>query len=197
MMVEQPARLLVVVGSVRVGRFGPTVGRWFVDQATTRPDLSVTVVDLADLALPNDLSGGSAAEEWTQIVDRADGIVFVTPEYNHGYPGGVKTAIDTIAGEWRAKAIGFVSYGGMAGGMRCVQQLKTIFTELRAVVLRESVSFTWVWEQFDSDGELIAPEQANRSASTLLDEMAWWCEVLRAARNEPTTGRDVAAVLDA
>ncbi len=193
MTTAQPAELVVVIASVRVDRFGPTVAQWFLEQARTRVDFRVTVVDLAEFALPNDLSGGAATEAFAAHIDAAHGVVVVTPEYNHGYPGGLKTAIDSLVGEWRTKPVGFLSYGGMAGGIRCVQQLKTVFTELRAVVIRESVSFTWVWDQFGEDGRLRAPTRANTAAQTMLDEMAWWCGVLHPEREDE---RLVSVVVD-
>jgi NAD(P)H-dependent FMN reductase len=193
MKTAQPAELVVVIASVRVDRFGPTVAEWFLEQARSRVDFRVTVVDLAELALPNDLSGGAATEAFTAQIDGAQGVGVVTPEYNHGYPGGLKTAIDSLVSEWRTKPVGFVSYGGAAGGMRCVQQLKTVFTELRAVVIRESVSFTWVWDQFGEDGQLREPARANAAAQTLLDEVAWWCEVLHSERER---GRLASVVVD-
>lgn len=182
MKTAHAAELVVVIASVRVDRFGPTVALWFLEQARARGDFRVTVVDLAEYALANDLAGGAATEAFAARILACEGVVVVTPEYNHGYPGGLKTAIDSLVGEWRTKPISFVSYGGMAGGMRCVQQLKTVFTELRAIVIRESVSFTWVWDQFDEHGRLREPARANAAAQTMLDELAWWCDVLRRDR---------------
>ncbi len=68
-------------------------------------------------------------------------VVVVTPEYNHGYPASLKQAIDIPHAEWQRKAVGFVSYGGLAGGMRAVEQLRQVFAELHCTTVRETVSF--------------------------------------------------------
>src|SRR3712207_5304037 len=101
--------LAVVVRSVREGRFGPVVASWFVGQAKQRDDVSVDVIDLADIPIP-----GAA---FASRIGAADAFVVIPPEYNHGYPGPLKNAIDSVGREWHAKPVGFVSYGGQSGGL--------------------------------------------------------------------------------
>jgi NAD(P)H-dependent FMN reductase len=96
----------VIVGSVRDGRFGPVVADWFVGQARQRDDVGVDVIDLADTPFPS--------AEFASRIGAADAFVIVTPEYNHGYPGLLKTAIDSVGRERHAKPVGFVSYGGIS-----------------------------------------------------------------------------------
>ena len=69
--------------------------------------------------------------EWSEQVDAADAFVFVTPEYNHGYPASLKNAIDYLHHEWRYKPVGFVSYGGVAAGTRSVEQLQQVVTAVK------------------------------------------------------------------
>jgi NAD(P)H-dependent FMN reductase len=165
--------LAVIVASVRPGRFGPTVAGWFAGQAALRPDVAL---DLVDLAEPAD------AAEFGARIDRADAIVVVTPEYNHGYPGPLKTAIDSAGAEWHAKPIGFVSYGGMSGGLRAVEQLRAVFAELHAVTVRETVSFHGAWAAFGVGGEPLDANGPAAAAATLLDQLVWWASALREAR---------------
>ena len=73
---------------------------------------------------------------------------------NHGYPGGLKIAIDTLRDEWRTKPVGFVSYGA-AGGLRAVEQLRPVFAELHAVTMRDAVSFPSVHRRFDEYRQLL------------------------------------------
>ncbi|MBA3745847.1 NADPH-dependent FMN reductase [Sporichthya sp.] len=159
-----PYRLAVIVGSTREGRFSPTVAAWFTDLARTRPDLVVEVVDLVDTPGPG--------AEFTAAIGRADAVVVVTPEYNHSFPGPLKTAIDSVRGEWFAKPVGFVSHGGISGGLRAVEPLRGVFAELHAVTIRETVSFAMAWEAFDGDGQPKDP-QAGEAAHRLLDQLAW------------------------
>lgn len=101
-------QLAVIVGSVREGRFGPVVADWFVGQAKQHDDVALDVIDLADTPIPS--------ATFADRIAAADAVVIVTPEYNHSYPGPLKHAIDSLAEQWQAKPVGFVSYGGMSGG---------------------------------------------------------------------------------
>lgn len=163
--------LAIVIGSTREGRFGPVVANWFADHARHRSDLVVDLVDLAD----EDVRLGSR-------IGRADAIVVVTPEYNHAYPAPLKAAIDSLKKEWIAKPIGFVSYGGISGGLRAVEQLRQVFAELHAVTIRDTVSFHGAWARFEDDGSPKEVELVAGAANVLLDELVWWALALRDAK---------------
>lgn len=183
-MTDRPLQLVVLVGSTREGRFGTTVARWFVAQCASRPELSVDLVELADVDLPAVyLSGPHAGvAEYRARIDRADAIVVITPEYNHGYPAPLKQAIDLVHAEWHAKPVAFVSYGGISGGLRAVEQLRQVFAEVHAMTIRNSVSFTNAWHQFDAAGQPTDPETVNAAAKLMLDQLVWWATALRTAR---------------
>ncbi|GAA5154717.1 NAD(P)H-dependent oxidoreductase [Pseudonocardia eucalypti] len=167
-----PVRAEVIIGSVREGRFGPVVANWFVGQATPRTDLDVGVLDLAEQ--PADFTGRIGA---------ADAVVVVTPEYNHSYPGPLKAAIDGVGPQhWQAKPLGFVSYGGLSGGLRAVEPLRVVFAELHAMSIRDTVSFHMYPQLFDGSGELKDPEGPTAAAKVLLDRLVWWARTLRAGR---------------
>ncbi|MFC7341992.1 NADPH-dependent FMN reductase [Saccharopolyspora griseoalba] len=178
-------RLAVIIGSNREGRFGPTVARWFVEQAREHHELDVDLVDLAEIPLPTAIDFG--AEPDAEVVDlgarldAADAYVVVTPEYNHSFPAPLKNAIDLYREQWRAKPVGFVSYGGMGGGLRAVEQLRLVFAELHAVTVRDSVSFHNAWDRFDESGRPI-DEGCNGAAKGVLDQLGWWARALKAAR---------------
>lgn len=185
-MSEPPLNVAVIVGSTRQGRFGPVVADWFAARAKTRPDMTVDLVDLADVELPrvHPRSQVPEIDAWLARVDRADGFVVVTPEYNHGYPASLKHAIDLAHFEWRAKPVGFVSYGGLAGGLRAVEQLRQVFAELHATTIRDTVSFHMAHGAFDESGQPVEPEGCSTAAEVLLDQLAWWAWALRRARHD-------------
>jgi len=189
-MPAAPLRLAVINSSVREGRFGPTVAHWFVAQAEQRADMKVDLIDLADHALPHQLSH-SPGKEVTALLGgvsprlaEAEAFVVVTPEYNHSFPASLKNLIDWHYTQWQAKPVGFVSYGGLAGGLRSVEQLRPVFAELHAVTVRDCVSFHNVWSQFDESGTLTDPTAAGTAAKTLLDQLVWWGLALREAREK-------------
>ncbi|NUU25397.1 MAG: NAD(P)H-dependent oxidoreductase, partial [Streptomycetaceae bacterium] len=112
----------------------------------------------------------------------ADAYLVVTPEYNHSFPASLKHAIDLFRDEWRAKAVGFVSYGGMGGGLRAVEQLRLVFAELHAVTVRDSISFHMAWERFGEDGTPVDPEGCAAAAKGMLAQLEWWARTLNEAR---------------
>ncbi len=183
-MPQDPLQVAIIFGSNREGRFGHVVGRWFVRQARQRADMVFDVVDLAAVDLPAAYpqQASPVIEALRARFDEADAFVVVTPEYNHGYPAGLKQAIDLAFHEWRAKPVAFVSYGGMSGGLRAVEQLRQVFAELHAVTVRDTVSFHMAHGRFDDHGEPLEPDGCNAAVKTMLDQLAWWGLALRTAR---------------
>jgi NAD(P)H-dependent FMN reductase len=165
--------LAVIIGSTREGRLGPTVAAWFAALATARTDFAVDVVDLAETA---DVSAIGPR------LDAAAAFVVVTPEYNHSFPAPLKHAIDAFTVEWRAKPLGFVSYGGASGGLRAVEHLRQVFAELHGVTVRDTVSLHGIWRLIGADGQLVPDARRDRAAGQMLDRLSWWARVLRTAR---------------
>lgn len=183
---DAPVRVCVIVASAREGRFGPTAAAWFRERTRGHGGVAVDPVDLAGTRLPERLTEGEPPAAVAALAPRlaaADAFVVVTPEYNHSFPAPLKTAIDWFVDEWRAKPVGFVSYGGASGGLRAVEQLRQVFAELRAVTVRDSVSFADFWDRFDAEGGWPSePEAAEEAAARMLDELTWWARALRAHR---------------
>jgi NAD(P)H-dependent FMN reductase len=176
--------IAVLAGSVRSGRFCPVVTRWFIEQAEARDDVLVDRIDLGDFELPADMSGNHDSASFAERIGAADAFVVVTPEYNHSYPGPLKTAIDTVGPRWQAKPVAFVAYGGLSGGLRAVEALRLVFAEVHAATIRDTVSFHGAWDQFDGDGRPHDLNAANAAAATLVDKLVWWGRALRTARRE-------------
>jgi NAD(P)H-dependent FMN reductase len=171
--------LTIIVGSTRPGRAGQPIAEWFADRARTHAGFDVEVADLAEIGLPLldepnhprlEQYTKQHTKDWSAIVDRADAVVFVTPEYNYGYPAALKNAIDFLHREWRDKPAGFVSYGGVAAGTRAVQQLKQVVTTLRMTPVFDSVNIPF-HAQLIKDGKFEATDLLNQAADTMLDEL--------------------------
>ncbi|MEV5542702.1 NAD(P)H-dependent oxidoreductase [Saccharopolyspora shandongensis] len=183
-MSEDLLRLGVIVGSTREGRFAGTVAGWFAGLAEQHPELDVDLIDLAELELPAVHPAGPTPEltAYTDRLAAADAFVVITPEYNHGYPASLKYAIDTAGAEWQTKPVGFVSYGGISGGLRAVEQLRQVFAELHAVTVRETVSFHGVYERFDESGNPKDETGPAGAAKLMLDQVVWWARATKEAR---------------
>lgn len=193
---NETSKLVIIVGSVRDGRFGPTAASWVAEQARTHGGFEVDVVDLAEVELPLALPAESpkyagdsyprpaGMADLTARLDAADAFVVVTPEYNHSYPASLKAAIDWHFDQWTAKPVAFVSYGGAAGGRHAVLHLENVLTELHAVTIREGLSFPNYFVNFDFEEGRPLDELAGGYAKTMLDQLAWWATALRNARQE-------------
>ncbi|MFD7697614.1 NADPH-dependent FMN reductase [Streptomyces sp. NPDC059805] len=184
-MSHAPLKIGVLIGSVRPGRFADKVSRWFLSEIGQRDDMETHVIDLSEPLLADELKltlEQSDAPTLARRIGGLDGFVVITPEYNHGYPAALKLAVDYVYREWRAKPVGFVSYGGMAGGQRAVEQLRQVFAEMHAVTLRDTVSFHMAWERFDDDGRPHDEDGSAKAAAVLLDQLAWWGLTLREGR---------------
>jgi len=177
---SDPIKVAVIYGSTRPGRFCDTVVKWVVERIAAYSSILVELVDPAQPAKGSGEEGGVSLQE---KLAHADAFIVVTPEYNHGYPAPLKALIDSSGIEWHAKPVAFVSYGGISGGLRAVEQLRLVFAELHAVTIRDSVSFAGAWEQFDAEGALRNPERANRNLDTVLSRLDWWAVALRTARS--------------
>ena len=134
-MPERPFRVAIITGSTREGRFGPVVAGWFAAQAGLRNDMvldpSTWPRSICHQVLPRRPAAGARA--YIDRIERADAFVIVTELHRPRISGGAEQAIDLPHVEWRAKPVGFVSYGGLAGGLRAVEQLRQVFAELHAV----------------------------------------------------------------
>jgi NAD(P)H-dependent FMN reductase len=174
-------RVGVIYGSTRPGRFCDVVVKWSVERIIAQDRFLVDVIDPGAPGSRQSLDPAPFLSTQERIA-AAEAFLVVTPEYNHGYPAPLKALIDSSGAEWYAKPIAFVSYGGISGGLRAVEQLRLVFAELHAVTIRDSVSFASAWELFDHNGRLVNPDRPNKSMETLLDRLNWWAIALRTAR---------------
>ncbi len=191
-MEKNTYKLVVLVGSVREGRFGPVVSSWVAEQAVAHGGFEVEVVDLEEFELPLALPAAPpkfAGADYprpagmaglTRALDGADAVLIVTPEYNHSYPASLKAAIDWHFTQWTAKPVAFVSYGGAAGGRHAVLHLENVLTELHAVTIRDGLSFPNYFTAW-TDGRPDDPQAAGY-AKAMLDQLVWWAGVLKNAR---------------
>jgi len=189
-------KIQIIMGSTRQNRFSEKPARWLFELAKARTDFEFELLDLRDYplpfydeALPPAMLKGNYSSEiakrWANKIGEGDGYIIVTPEYNHGYPGVLKNALDTVAVEWGKKPVGFVSYGS-AMGTRSVQQLRQVAIELRLVPIEAALQvpvdmFRAAYSlKEDEAAKLFEPMKP--FANTFLDQMAWWTKALQSVR---------------
>jgi NAD(P)H-dependent FMN reductase len=173
-------KLLTVIASTRPGRVGLPVAQWFHERAAEHGGFELQMVDLAEFRLPLldephhprlQKYTKDHTREWSAIVGAADAFVFVTAEYNHGYPAPLKNAIDYLHHEWSHKPLGFVSYGGVGAGTRAVQQLKPVMLSVRCLPIVPAVYIPFVAEKV-SDGVLHDNDVMRQAVVEMLDELS-------------------------
>lgn len=177
-------KIAVLVGSTRPGRLGKQVADWFYDRAQEKAGEVFELVDIADFNLPilDEDEPGKVSKEhtkkWAETIDRYDGYVFVTPEYNHGIPGSFKNAIDFLNKEWAYKPVAYVSYG-WAQGHRSVEMWRPIAAQFHQYDLREEVNI-----QIDGSGVYKETERYNQSADHLIKSIVFWSNEFKSSRQK-------------
>jgi NAD(P)H-dependent FMN reductase len=191
-MTSPQPRIGIVIGSTREGRFGDKPAHWIHEIAKQRTNLAFELIDLRDHPLPffNEPMSpawapvkNEAAQRWADKLATLDGLIVVTPEYNHGPSAVLKNAFDYAYKEFNRKPIGFVGYGGV-GAARAVEQLRLVATELQMAPVRNAVhigmvEFLGIWQQGKTFEDYPHLAQA---ANGMLDDMAWWAHALKTAR---------------
>jgi NAD(P)H-dependent FMN reductase len=178
--------------STRPSRKGPAVAAWFEQLALAHGGFEIEMVDLKEVNLPLldepehprlRKYVHEHTRAWSARVAKADAFVFVTPEYNFSAPPALMNAIDFLVHEWAYKPVGFVSYGGVSGGLRSVQMIKLLVTSLKMMPLPEAVTLPMFTSMIDPvTGALLAPELQAKAAKTMLDELLRWTTALAVLR---------------
>lgn len=184
-------RLNIVICSTRPTRIGPVFARWLDELARDDGNFDVALVDLVDFSLPvfdepkHPRFGQYEHEHtkaWSASVGAADAFVFVTPEYNYFAPVGFVNAVTYLAREWHYKPAGFVSYGGVSGGLRAMQSEKVLLTSVKVMPIPEAVSIHMAGNAI-KNGVYDAPEGNVAAAKTMLGELHRWSVALKAMRS--------------
>lgn len=184
-MTKEKMFIPIVLGTNRKGRKSEAVARWLSEKMSERADVETQLFDVRDFDLPPDDYGtaiGKDFPEWRDAVIRADGLVIVAPEYNHGYPGILKSVLDLLLKEYIHKAVGLVGVSASPwGGTRVVEACVPMVRELGLAVTFSDLNFPQVQNKFDENGELL-DEAYEKHAGGFLDELVWMCAALRWGR---------------
>jgi NAD(P)H-dependent FMN reductase len=177
--------LPVLLGTNRKQRNSVHPAKWLVGEMEKRPELETRLFDAADFAIPHDDYGQGLKDqfpEWRDAIIKADGLVIVSPEYNHGYPGSLKAVLDLLLREYVHKAVAFVGVSaGPWGGTRGIEAMVPVVRELGLAVTFSDLHFPKVQTIFDADGKLLNPAFEKR-ASDFLDELVWMSRTLKWGR---------------
>jgi len=180
---EQPLFLPVILGTARQGRESEHVAHFVFEQTKKRAKVETELIDVRSLPMRLDDAGEQMKDPaFSATVERCDGLIIVTPEYNHSFPGLLKHALDMNLKEYIHKAVGICGVSaGAFGGARVIEQLLPVMRELGLVAIFEDVNFGKVGTLFDERGNLL-DESYVRRVDKFLDELIWMSRVLRHGR---------------
>jgi NAD(P)H-dependent FMN reductase len=175
----------VILGSVRRGRKSPIVARFIVERLRRTGKFEPELLDLAEYNLPimeerlrvrDDPPAGSV--EMSAKLARANAIVVVSPEYNNGYPGVLKNALDYFLPEYKRKPVGIVtvSSGGL-GGINALAQLRMTFLALGAYPIPTKLPVSYVQDAFDENDNPKDP-LLEKAAATFIAELLWLTDAI-------------------
>src|SRR5256885_11830278 len=181
----RPLRLPVLLGTNRKERKSVFAARWLVGEMKKRDDLETRLFDTADFDLPQRDYGQEVKDQfpkWRDAIVEADGLVIVTPEYNHGYPGSLKSVLDLLLREYVHKAVAFVGVSaGPWGGTRVIEACVPMVRELGLAATFSDLNFPKVGGKFDDEGNLL-DDAYNKRIADFLDELVWMATTLRSGR---------------
>lgn len=185
MTTESPLFIPVILGTGREGRRSENAARFVYEEAKQREGIETAFLDVRDFRLPatDDSEESPLPKKYREIIARADGLIIVSPEYNHGYPGELKMMLDMAYEEYARKPIALCGTGGGMGGVRAVEQLRSVCLELGAVPILEAVYFSKIGELFDESGT-IKDSAYQKRVGAMLDELQWYATALKRAREE-------------
>lgn len=177
--------LPVLLGTSRKDRQSENVANWICAKMSERDDIETQLFDVREFVLPQDDYGtalGSQYPEWRDAIIGADGLVVVTPEYNHGYPGALKSVLDLLLKEYIHKAVAFVGVSaGPWGGTRVIESMVPMVRELGLAACFTDLNFPLVASKFDENGKLLDDAYEKR-VKGFLDELVWMATTLRWGR---------------
>jgi NAD(P)H-dependent FMN reductase len=177
--------LPVLLGTNRKQRLSVHPARWLLGEMEKRPEIQTRLFDASEFALPHDDYGQEIKHlfpDWRDTIIKADGLVIVTPEYNHGYPGTLKAVLDLLLREYVHKPVAFVGVSaGPWGGTRVIEAMLPMVRELGLAATFSDLNFPKVQKTFDAEGKLLDPVFEKR-AQDFLDELVWMSRTLKWGR---------------
>lgn len=187
-MNTKPLFIPVILGTARQGRASEHVAKFVLSEVRKREGVETELIDIRTLNLPHDGEGEQVKDaKFSATIERADGLLIVTPEYNHGYPGLLKHVLDSNLKEYVHKAVGVcgVSAGGF-GGVRVIENLLPVLRELGLVAIFWDGNFSNARKIFDENGNLLDEASHVKHIDKFLAELIWMSKVLRYGRENVT-----------
>lgn len=183
----------VILGTARKGRASAHAAALFAELLNRRAGVTSRVIDIATVPMPVDDAGEAIKDPvFARAMTEADGLVIVSPEYNHSFPGLLKHVLDSCLSEYIHKAVGIVGVSaGPFAGTRVIQGLLPVMREIGLVTIFWDVNIGTVAKVFAEDGRLLDDAVIRRS-DRFIKELIWMTKVLRYGREHVTVDEEAA-----
>ena len=184
-------KLKIITSTTRPGRKGLSIANWALEAANQDGRFEPQLLDLGAINLPlldepNHPRLKQYQQEhtrkWSAAIDEADAFIIVLAEYNFAFPAPIKNAIDFLFSEWKYKPVGFVSYGGVSGGLRATQMMKQVVTSVGMMPVPESVAVPMFSKYINDLDQFVPEEPVVKSTGVLLTELQRWSGALKVLR---------------
>ncbi len=170
----------IIIGTGRQGAYSVLVASAIFDYLKNDDRFKTELFSVTDFELAFTESS-SDREKWKQLIDKSDGLIIVSPEYNHGYPGELKLLLDLAYKEYNKKPLGVCGVSSsFLGGARMVEQLRLIAIELQMIPVRNAVYFSDIKKRAQEKYNLT--EEDKFRLEKMLSELIWYSENLKSAR---------------
>lgn len=183
-MTENKLFIPIILGTAREGRESKKVSSYLEKSVTKLTDIETEVIDVKDL----DFSGTEGTDlknqnqGFVEKIEKADGLVIVAPEYNHGIPGSLKMALDILYDEYKHKAVGMVGVSsGIFAGTRAIEHLLHVVKAIGLVPIKPDLHFPQVSKLFDEDGNLLE-KRIEQKVEEFISELVWMTKTLKKGR---------------
>ncbi|WP_297327336.1 NAD(P)H-dependent oxidoreductase [uncultured Bartonella sp.] len=172
--------LQIIVTPTRAGRVGRKFGDWLYSFAVDHSNFEVELIDLADINLPLfdepkhprlHQYEHAHTKEWSKLVAKGDVYIFVMPEYDHLPPSSFINAVTYLSNEWSYKAVSFLSYGGISGGLRAVEAARLMVNAVRMVPILETLPIPQYTQYIDENGNFRPNEAIESGAQAVFEEL--------------------------
>jgi NAD(P)H-dependent FMN reductase len=170
----------IILGTARIGRGSEKVANFILKEAI-KNGLKTELIDVKDYRIEaTDRTKESLqAQKLAEKINKANGLIIVTPEYNHGYPGELKMMLDMLYEEYNGKIVGICGVSsGSFGGARAVEQLILVCIGLHMLPIGRALYFPKVQELFDEKGN-IKDTSYYSLVKDFLKELIWYIKNLR------------------
>lgn len=171
----------ILLGTAREGRVSEKVARYVLEEITALNTFDVELVDVRDFLFGKTVKYSQETNLWKDIMTKADGLIIVSPEYNHGIPGELKILIDSLDKEYAKKPVAIIGVSsGKLGGSRMAEALLPTLVTLGMVPISPAVLFPVAQNLFGEDEQILDSSYKEKIAS-MVQNLTWYAETLKDA----------------